>query len=112
MHSEDFFSGVNRCAGIIRTHESLTEGLSALEKISARLEEVEGDGHEYYIEAAKRLIRVARLIIEPALMRKESRGGHYREDYPCADEDFLLHSVQQKGHPISTAPVNSGYFDF
>jgi L-aspartate oxidase len=68
--------------------------------------------HEYYIEAAKRLICVAKLIMEPALMRKESRGGHYREDYPCSDEAFVLHSVQQKGKEIATAPVNAGYFEF
>ena len=67
---------------------------------------------EYYAEACRRLLRVARLIIEPALMRKESRGGHYREDFPCSDEAFALHSVQQYGKEITTAPVNEGYFEF
>ena len=103
---------MNRCAGIIRTEKTLTEGLASLDILASRLDDMEKEMNEYHIEAARRLISVARLIMEPALMRKESRGGHYREDYPCADEDFVLHSVQQKGHPISTAPVNAGYFEF
>jgi len=30
------------------------------------------------------LVQTARLITEAALMRKESRGGHYRSDFPRA----------------------------
>ena len=55
---------------------------------------------------------MARLIMSPALLREESRGGHYREDFPCADEAYALHSVQRKGMEITTAPVNSNFFNF
>ena len=100
---------MNRYAGIIRSEETLKEGLSQIDQLERQIEGTEG---EYYTEAAGRLICVARLIMEPALLRKESRGGHYREDYPCTDEAFVLHSVQQKGKEIATAPVNSGYYNF
>ncbi|MBA3672673.1 MAG: L-aspartate oxidase, partial [Gemmatimonadaceae bacterium] len=30
------------------------------------------------------LVQTARLIVEGALKRKESRGGHYRSDFPRA----------------------------
>ena len=30
------------------------------------------------------LVQTARLIVEGALRRKESRGGHYRSDFPRA----------------------------
>lgn len=103
---------MNRYAGIIRSEQTLTDGLAMLNEIEAKLEAYKTDSQEYYLEAAKRLVCVAKLIMEPALMRKESRGGHYREDYPCSDEAFVLHSVQQKGAETSTAPVNSGYFNF
>ena len=101
-----------RYAGIIRSEETLKEGLAQLKNIEMQLEEQGKDVCEYYIEASKRLLCVAKLIMEPALMRKESRGGHYREDYPCSDETYAVHSVQQKGQPTMTAPVNSGYFEF
>ena len=103
---------MNRYAGIIRSEETLKEGLAQLKNIEMQLEEQGKDVCEYYIEASKRLLCVAKLIMEPALMRKESRGGHYREDYPCSDEAYAVHSVQQKGQPTMTAPVNSGYFEF
>lgn len=67
---------------------------------------------EFYEDASWRLLIVASLIMNPALLRKESRGGHYREDYPCASEDFAVHSVQQIGKEITTAPVNGGYLNF
>ena len=105
---------LNYHAGIVRNEEML---LAGLEKIEVLRSEVDGaaaseSAKEYYIEASRRLLCVAKLIIEPALMRKESRGGHYREDYPCSDENYALHSVQKYGEEICTAPVNSGYFEF
>jgi L-aspartate oxidase len=30
------------------------------------------------------MVQTGQLIVEAALMRKESRGGHYRADYPRA----------------------------
>ena len=104
---------MNYHAGIIRNEASLLEGLAKIDAISKEVDAVSApDVKEYYAEACWRLLRVARLIIEPALMRKESRGGHYREDYPCSDEAYALHSVQQYGKEITTAPVNGGYFEF
>lgn len=104
---------MNYHAGIVRNEASLLEGLSKIDVLREQVDAVSSpEVKEYYAEASRRLLRVARLIIEPALMRKESRGGHYREDYPCSDETYALHSVQRYGQEISTAPVNSGYFDF
>jgi L-aspartate oxidase len=30
------------------------------------------------------MLQTAQLVVEAALLRKESRGGHYRADYPRA----------------------------
>ena len=108
---------MNYHAGIIRSEESLTEGLQKIEQlrnvIKQKQDERGGEeNREYYLEASRRMLCVARLIMSPALLRKESRGGHYREDFPCADEAFALHSVQRRGEQITTAPVNSNYFNF
>lgn len=61
-------------AGISRTAKGLRECLSVLSAIEERLP----------IGATEEanMIETARLIAEAALMRKESRGGHYRSDFP------------------------------
>jgi L-aspartate oxidase len=38
-----------------------------------------------------------RLIGLSALAREESRGGHFRSDFPTEDEDFLGHVVLRPG---------------
>jgi L-aspartate oxidase len=63
-------------AGIARTAKGLRACLSALAEIEKRLPE--GATEE------QNLVQTGRLIAEAALLRKESRGGHYRSDYPRA----------------------------
>lgn len=92
-------------AGIIRNETLLQEGLKKLEKYK---QAIQPDSYEYYTLISKNLIMVAELIIRSALYRKESRGGHYREDFPDNNDAFLYHIVQQAGKEITTAPVNTG----
>ncbi len=47
------------------------------------------------------LIDIANLILKSALFRTESRGGHYRLDYPDTDTDWELHTIIQ-GNNIET----------
>lgn len=108
---------MNTYAGIVRREEWLKEGLEKIEELGSELmmsQNVVAGGvmKEFYEDASWRLLIVASLIMNPALLRKESRGGHYREDYPCASEEYEVHSVQQIGKEITIAPVNSGYLDF
>ena len=108
---------MNTNAGIIRSEETLNEGLRQIAELGAVIKQKQAErggevNREYYLEASRRLLCVARLIMSPALLRKESRGGHYREDYPCADESFALHSVQKCGEEVATAPVNGNYLNF
>jgi L-aspartate oxidase len=63
-------------AGIARTARGLREALVRLADIGARLPE--GATEEL------NMLQTAHLIVEAALLRKESRGGHYRADYPRA----------------------------
>jgi aspartate oxidase len=43
---------------------------------------------------------VARLIAACALARRESRGAHYRLDFPQKDEAFHRHSVVSRGAAV------------
>lgn len=57
------------------------------------------------------LLNCASVILASALYRKESRGAHYREDYPERnDQDFLHHTIARKnsnsGITITTKPVS------
>src|SRR5260221_1816042 len=63
-------------AGIARTAKGLRNCLSALSSIEERLP----------IGATEEanMVQTARLIAEAALLRKESRGGHFRSDFPHA----------------------------
>ena len=83
-------------AGIIRNAEKLKQGLNELESLEDNLPR---EINEYNT--------VARLIICSALYRQESRGGHFREDYPCSDASYLFHIVQQKEKDLRTLPVNT-----
>jgi len=61
-------------AGIDRTARALRAGLARLEDIEARL--TPGMTEE------RNMLDTARLIAEAALLRRESRGGHFRSDFP------------------------------
>ncbi len=63
-------------AGIDRTAKGLRKCLEVLDEIKKRLPA--GATEE------GNMADTARLIAEAALMRKESRGGHYRSDFPHA----------------------------
>jgi L-aspartate oxidase len=64
-------------AGIDRSAQGLRTGVARLKEIERRLPE--GATEE------ANMVLTARLIAEAALMRKESRGGHYRSDFPRAE---------------------------
>ncbi len=70
--------------GVLRSEESLTTAAHELEKLHS-------DDYEL-----RNMIDVAKIIVRAALARKESRGAHFRTDYPELSEEGL-HSVIQEG---------------
>lgn len=76
--------------GIVRTRLTLTEALKFLEGTANRLPTMDTRRHC----EAHNLHTVATLIARCALARLESRGAHYRLDYPAHDDlKFRKHSV-------------------
>jgi len=73
--------------GIVRNEKRL---MLAKKRLRPILEEIEQHYWEYILTRdfveLRNLAQVAELIIEAASMRKESRGGHYNEDFPSKDD--------------------------
>jgi L-aspartate oxidase len=77
-------------AGIVRSGDSLRKTLKHLEEIESRLP---GENSRRVREAAN-LLEIGLLIVRSALAREESRGAHYRTDFPVHnDAKFRKHSV-------------------
>jgi L-aspartate oxidase len=77
-------------AGIVRTRVGLQEAIKVLEGLSPRVAHPRTRrAHE-----AANLYLAGLLVARSALAREESRGAHYRVDYPGHDDKkFLKHSV-------------------
>ncbi|PKO98096.1 MAG: hypothetical protein CVU13_11740 [Bacteroidetes bacterium HGW-Bacteroidetes-8] len=96
---------MTRYAGIVRDREGLESAVTELEQIKKSLLERDCD-KEYYSTISKNLITVAELIICGALYREESRGGHFRSDYPNENSYNLYHTIQQKGKMNGSLSAN------
>ncbi len=84
-----------RHAGLLRDESTLREGLHALADCETNIDRVIQQGKtSRRLSEAKALCRVADAILRSALARTESRGAHYRNDYPRHDDaQFLKHSI-------------------
>ena len=51
--------------------------------------------------ASRNFVQLATLIARAALWREESRGGHFRIDFPDKSERFHVHSIQKLNQEIS-----------
>ena len=87
--------------GIMRDREKLTfaldnikEMLEIYESSSDRKSIDPGHGFEFLPAA-----RVAQLILEGALRRLETRGAHFREDYPTQNDEQWLGHLQVRAAP-------------
>jgi L-aspartate oxidase len=74
-----------RCAGLFRTREGLQEAVGRLDLSyeSSTKASLLRDANEWRFF---NLLTTARLIARAALRREESRGGHFREDFPQRDD--------------------------
>jgi L-aspartate oxidase len=85
-------------AGLLRDHEGLKQ---AHEQVG----DIEGEnpqGNDRPLLELWNLQAIAKLIIGSAVARKESRGAHFRTDFPRRDDaQFQKHSVVAKGKEVS-----------
>jgi L-aspartate oxidase len=70
--------------GLVRSEETLHIALGRIAALDAM--------HSSQSHELRNLLTVGRLISQAALARKESRGSHYRADYPNADDAYARRS--------------------
>ncbi len=107
-------------AAVFRTEKTLTQALEDVRALKKRYEHVTvtDKGKRFnsdLLEAIELgfLLELAEVTVVGALNRKETRGGHAREDYPNRDdENFMVHTMAYKegeglesGIRLDTKPV-------
>jgi succinate dehydrogenase / fumarate reductase, flavoprotein subunit len=79
---------MQKLVGIIRNEDELREALVEIERLKERAKRLSVEGHRQYNPGwhlaldLKNMLIVSRGIAKAALERKESRGGHTRDDFP------------------------------
>ena len=108
---------------VFRDEESIRRALAKIEELRRRYENVsvQDKGQRFNLDLLEGmelgyLLDIAEAMTLAALGRKESRGGHYREDYPDRDDaNFMAHTMIYrdenaefegvKGNRFETKPV-------
>src|SRR5687767_3836236 len=90
--------------GIVRVEEEMERALAGLEALKARAANVGVNGNREYNPGwhtaidLNNLLTVSEAVTRSALERRESRGGHFRDDHPEKDEAYgTFNLVLRKG---------------
>ena len=97
---EELQIGMTADAGVFRSQESLERQLKLIDELLQRFKNIRIDDKSKTFntdlqEAIElgHMLEFSKFIVVGALNREESRGGHYREDFPTRDDEkFLKHT--------------------
>ena len=96
-------------AGITRYAEGLTQALGKIEEIRSRMPALQLKNFREVIRALElqNMLFSAEMVCRAALQRNESRGAHYRSDYPAENnQDWLKNIViSRQATEIKLQPV-------
>jgi succinate dehydrogenase / fumarate reductase flavoprotein subunit len=102
--------------GIVRNEDEMQRALRGLEALRERARTVGVGGHREYNPGwhaaldLPNLLLVSEAVTRSAIERRESRGGHFREDYPDRDPAFGNVNIVIRKEPggrmeLSRAPI-------
>ncbi len=92
-----------RGVGISRNGGGLTGALGAIRAWEGFALKVGTDRRERLVLLD--MLQVAHLVADAALTREESRGTHFRMDYPERDDGWRVHLTYRRGAPVERHPV-------
>ncbi len=110
-------------AGVFRTHETLEKQQEKIKELKERFKNIRIDDKSKIYntdlqEAIEfgHMLDYATFIVDGAIARKESRGAHFREDFPKRDDkNFLKHTLaymDEKGNiKLEYTDVTLGIFE-
>jgi succinate dehydrogenase / fumarate reductase flavoprotein subunit len=112
----DLQESMQALVGIVRVESEMVEALGRIQELNDRASRVGVIGHREYHAGwhtcldLRNLLTVAECITRSAIERKESRGGHFREDYPEKVTEFSTFNIQTKQGPdgriqVSRVPI-------
>jgi succinate dehydrogenase / fumarate reductase, flavoprotein subunit len=113
---QDLQDTMQALVGIVRLEDEMQEALTRLAAYNERAARVGVDGHREYNAGwhtaldLRNLLDVSEAITRSAIERKESRGGHFREDYPEKLAEYGTFNVATRRRPdgsmqVSRAPL-------
>ena len=90
--------------GIVRQEQEMRQALDRIQELNAASERISVDGNREYNSGwhtaldLRNLLTVSELVTRSALDRKESRGAHFRDDFPAKNDQFgKFNIVVRKG---------------
>ncbi len=91
-----------RDVGLFRDRAGLERALAVIDAAWSELERRIGNGDPLDPDGWRRasILTVGRLIARAALRREESRGGHYRSDFPERDDIHWKRRVSERREPV------------
>jgi len=97
---DELQDSMTKNAGVFRTAESLSTEAEIIRNLLARYKNIRIDDKSYTFNTElqeaielEHMLEYSLFIVEGALAREESRGGHFRDDFPTRDDDkFLKHT--------------------
>jgi succinate dehydrogenase / fumarate reductase flavoprotein subunit len=113
---QDLQAMMQDLVGIVRREDEMREALVRLEALKQRAAGAAVTGHREYntgwhtAQDLGNLLTVSEAITRSALERQESRGGHFREDYPQKEAAFASFNIAVRrtadnGMAVSRVPL-------
>ena len=82
---------MNLNVGIIRSKESLSTAINEIDEMKKEVEGVRVVNTQFM--ELKNMLTLSSMVVKAGLLREESRGAHFRSDFPASDDKWLKNIV-------------------